>query len=49
MVWRGEVAGEDAGRELRDKVGVDIVVFGRGGQRVVEGALVHVGGGGFLA
>jgi len=49
MVWRREVAGEDAGWELRDKVGVDVVVFRRGRQRVIENALVHVGGGGFLA
>ena len=47
VVWRREVAGEDAGWELRDKVGVNVVVFGRGGQRIIEGALVHVGG--FLA
>jgi hypothetical protein len=49
VVWRGEVAREDAGWELRDKVGVDVVVVGRGRQRVIEDALVHVGGGGFLA
>ena len=47
MVGGGEVAGEDAGWELRDKIRVDVVVFG-GGEGVVEGTLILVCGG-FLA
>ena len=44
VVRRGQVAREDTRRELRDEVCIDIVVFGRRGEGVIEGALVAVGG-----